>query len=228
MTTAELKVDATGCDPPTRATTSEEAASTIATLEHAAWALAARAPVPRDRPHRERADCARWRRSGAGATARHAGPADRGTGGFRPGTGSGRSVHDGAHRHPRRGAHVHVRQIATVTGIVAKGAGGGWATFDDETLSLRETRRRSPGGCWRRSPSATCPVSTDASTKAAGSWMSARAWEHSARHLPRHCPMHRRRHRCPSPSSRPGPQPRRQTRPRRPRRDPPAGRRRAR
>ena len=136
MTTVRLDRDATECGPPTGlATTSQEAASTIAALEHAAWALAAlvhlchatdltsNAPLPLDG-----ADL------GPAKLLATLGLLTESADGFAPAPGLA-DLFTTVPTATLAAANIStLRQIATVTGIVAKVAGDGWSTFDDETL----------------------------------------------------------------------------------------------
>ncbi len=135
-TTSAIDRDAVGFGLPTRvATTPHEAALTIAALEQAAWALAAleqlchatdlasNEPRPLDDAH-----------LGPARVLATLGLLTESAAGFTPAPGLA-DLFTTVPATTRAAAITStLRQIATVTGIVATGGGDGWATFDDETL----------------------------------------------------------------------------------------------
>jgi SAM-dependent methyltransferase len=135
-TTSAIDGGAVGFGLPTRlATTPHEAASMIAALEQAAWALAAleqlchesdlasKAALPLDEGN-----------LGPARLLATLGLLTEEADGFSPAPGLA-ALFTTVPASTRAAAITStLRQIATVTGIVAKAAGEGWATFDDETL----------------------------------------------------------------------------------------------
>jgi SAM-dependent methyltransferase len=135
----QLDQDVVGCGLPTRlAATSDDAATRIAALEHAAWGVAALVHLCNTTDLAANVslsiDDEGLRPARVLATL---GLLTEGPEGFAlaPGLAALLATVPAS---TRAGASTStLRQIATLTGIVPKAADGGWATFDDETLLVQ-------------------------------------------------------------------------------------------